>query len=159
VIIETPTIKDLAGLIVESKAMFEEMGFEKHGNSWEQDVMQEWWEKVLTTDSHDIVVAKECIRIVGVSVVYYPPKGLWHRVNTQALELAHHAAPDLPTFTRCKIMIKMLQAIMDKVAKRGPLHFKMSYLAEPGFDAWGNYLMKKGFTESGRQLSAMVKRG
>ncbi len=155
-IIDTPTMADHAALVVESEAMFNEMGFDEFGNSWERDVMREWWETVLTTANHDIVVAREGKRIVGVSVAFYPAKGLWHKVNTQALELAHHAAPDLPTFKRCKIMIKMLDAMTAKVAARGPLFFKMSYSPKPGFEQWGDYLRKRGFIDSGRQVAAKV---
>jgi len=156
VIIDTPTMKDLAGLMIESKPMFDEMGFEETGNSWEYDAMVEWWTSVLTQPNHDIVVAREGSRIVGVSVVYYPAKGLWHRVNTQALEMAHHAAPDLPTFQRCKIMIKMLDAIVEKIRERGPLYFKISYVPKPEFKTWGDYLRKRGFMESGIQLAQRI---
>jgi len=156
VIIETPTIKDLAGLVCESKAMFDEMGFEATGNSWEYESMVIWWETVLTSNDHDVVVARDGNRIVGVSVVFYPSRGLWHKKNTQACELAHHAAPDLPTVTKCRIMIKMLEEMEQKIAIRGPLFYKISYSPKPEFESWGKYLKKRGYGNPVCQLAKKV---
>ena len=153
-IIETPTIADLSGLIVESKPMFDEMGFEEYGNAWELESMVQWWSDVVNKDMFDVVVAKEDGRIIGVSVVCYTDKFFWHKGSLHANELAHHAAPDLPTFKRCKIMIKMLDAITEKIKARGAEYFKIGY--DPKFKTWGDYLLKKGFIGSSHVLVAKV---
>ena len=155
-IIETPTTKDLAGLVIESEAMFREMGFEKYGNDWQYDSMVEWWTDVITKPVYDIVIAKEGPRIVGVSVICYTDRHFWHKGSLQSNELAHHASPDLPTYTRCKIMIKMLDAVIDKMKARGAEYFKIGYDPKPEFAAWGRYLMKRGFIDSSHVLVAKL---
>lgn len=155
-IIETPTITDLAGLMVESKPMFDEMGFEAYGNAWEYESMVQWWTTVLLAENHDIVVARENNRIVGVSVVAYTNTFFWHKGPLHANELAHHAAPDLHTFKRCKIMILMLNAIYKKAMAKGAEFFKIGYDPKPEFKTWGDYLRKKGFIDSSHVLVRKV---
>lgn len=155
-LIDTPTLSDLAGLIVESKPMFDEMGFEEYGNAWERESMIEWWTDVITKPMFDIVVAREGGRIIGVSVTAYTNKFFWHKGPLHANELAHHAAPDLPTFKRCKIMILMLDAMITKMKARGAEYFKIGYDPKPQFAAWGRYLLKRGFIDSSHVLVAKV---
>jgi hypothetical protein len=148
--IDTPTIADLGQLIAESKPMHDEMGFV--GSEWQYDSMVVWWTDVLTKPHYDIVVAREAGRIVGVSVVYYTNTFLWFKGPVHANELAHHASPDLSTFIRCKIMIKMLEQIIVKMKARGAEFFKIAYVPKPQFSAWGDYLRSKGFTDSNHVL-------
>jgi len=151
VIIETPTIQDLAGLIVESKGMFDQMGFEKGGTRWEYDSMVKWWTDVLTTPNHDILVARSGSRIIGVSVVCYVDEFRWYKGQLQAWELAHHASPDLPVVTRCRIMIQLLKKQIENIRKRGALYFRISY--DPNFPEWGNYLKKHGYIPTSHSLA------
>lgn len=150
-IIETPTIKDLAGLIVESKGMFDQMGFEEGGTEWHYDSMVEWWTEVLTTPNHDILIAREGGRIIGVSVVIYVDTFRWHKGQLQAWELAHHASPDLPIVTRCRVMIKMLNAQIENTKKRGAKFTRFSY--SPVFPEWGEYLRRRGFIDTSHCLA------
>lgn len=142
--------------MAESKPMFDEMGFEEYGNAWEFDSMVEWWTAVLTTPHHDIVVAREGKRIVGVSVVAYTDKFFWHKGPLHANELAHHAAPDLPTVTRCRIMIMLLDAMIAKARAKGAARFFIGYDPKPMFAGWGRYLAKRGFIDSSHVLVAKV---
>jgi hypothetical protein len=156
VTIETPTLADLPELLKESKPMFEEMGFEEYGNAWDFESMIEWWKTVLTTNHHSIVIARESGRIIGVSVVCYTDRFFWHKGPIHANELAHHAAPDLPTFKRCKIMIKMLAAMIEKMREKGAVRFFIGYDPKPQFAAWGDYLKRKGFIDTSHVLMAKV---
>jgi len=149
-------MSDLAGLIIESKPMFAEMGFEAYGNAWEYESMVEWWTDVLTKPAFDIIVARENQRIVGVSVVAYTNKFFWHKGPLHANELAHHAAPDLSTVARCRIMITMLDAILEKVKAKGTEYFKIGYDPKPEFAGWGRYLQKRGFIDSSHVLVTKV---
>lgn len=147
---------DLAGLIVESKPMFDEMGFEEYGNAWEYESMVEWWTSVMTTPNHEVLIAKEGNRIVGVSVCCYVNKFFWHKGPLHANELAHHAAPDLPLFKRCKIMIKMLEHMVKTIKAKGAVKYFIGYDPKPQFKAWGDYLRKKGFIDTSHVLMAKV---
>jgi len=156
VIIDTPTLADLPALMVESKPMFDQMGFEEYGNGWEYDKMMQWWIDVISNPIYDIVVAREGNRLVGVSVVMYQTKHFWHTGPMKACEMAHHAAPDLPKITVCRIMIQMLAAITRKIKERGAKYFYIGYDPKPEFKAWGDYLMKKGFIDTSHVLMAKV---
>src|SRR6185369_10171614 len=138
--------------MVESKPMFEQMGFEEYGNGWEYDKMAQWWTDVLTNPVYDIVVARERTRLVGVSVIMYQTRHFWHTGSIKACEMAHHAAPDLPAVTRGRIMIQMLDPIMYKATNKGAKFFYMGYDPKPEFASWGRYLIKKGFIDTSHVL-------
>jgi len=140
----------------ESKPMFDQMGFEEYGNGWEYDKMVQWWTDVITNPVYDIVIALEGKRLVGVSVVMYQTRHFWHTGAMKACEMAHHAAPDLPTVSRCRIMIQMLAAITEKIKGQGAKYFYIGYDPKPEFAAWGRYLMKKGFIDTSHVLMAKV---
>lgn len=155
-IIESPTLQDIPELVKESKPMFDEMGFEEYGNNWELESMIEWWTDVINKPVFEILVARENNRIIGVSVACYVNKFFWHKGKLHANELAHHAAPDLPTYKRCKIMIKLLNAMVDIFKTKNVEFFKIGYDPKPQFSAWGDYLMKQGFISSSHVLVAKV---
>lgn len=151
-VIDTPTMLDHAGLVVESEAMFREMGFEEYGSDWEADKMIEWWEEVITSDDYEVVVARDKMRIVGVSVAQYHSYHPWHNGPLRAIESAHHAVPDLPTYRRSKIMIQLLDAMLVKLAERGARYFFIGYDPKPQFKQWGDYLRRRGFIDSAHVL-------
>ena len=155
-VVDTPTMADLAGLLVESKPMFEQMGFEEYGNGWEFDKMLDWWIEVITSPAYDCVIVKDGERIVGVSVVAYKANHHWHTGGLKACEMAHHAAPDLPKVTVCRIMITMLDAIVEKVKTRGAEYFYIGFDPKPQFASWGRYLEKKGYIDSSHVMVAKV---
>lgn len=153
-IIDTPTLADLPALMVESKPMFDEMGFERYGNGYEAEKMAVWWTDVITNPDYSIVIAREGRRLVGVSVVRYQRSHFWHTGGMKACEMAHHAAPDLPKVTRCRIMIMLLKAMVEKIKAAGAEWFYIGY--DPEFKGWGDYLTKQGYLESSRLMVAKV---
>lgn len=155
-LIESPSIEDLGELVKVSKPMFDEMGFEEYGNAWELESMIEWWTDVITKPYFDMVVARENGSIIGVSVVGYVNKFFWHKGPLHANELAHHALPSLPVYKKCKIMIKMLEAMIYKLKEKGVEFFKIGYDPKPEFKAWGDYLKRRGFIDSSHVLVAKV---
>ena len=155
-VIDTPTINDIAALVVESEAMFNQMGFAEYGNGWEYDKVVEWWTDVITNSVYDVVVARDGCRIIGVSVVAYRTAHFWHTRGMKACEMVHHAVPDLSTTTICRIMIEMLKAIIVKIKAKGAEFFYIGYDPKPEFAAWGRYLLKKGYIDTSHVMMAKV---
>lgn len=154
--IETPTIADLDELVAVSYPMWAEMGFDAYGSQWQKESMIEWWTDVITKSMFDMVLARDKGRIVGVSVICYTNKFFWFKGPLHANELAHHADPSLPTVTRCRIMIKMLDSMIERIKARGAEYFKIGYDPKPEFASWGRYLKSRGFIDSSHVLVAKV---
>jgi len=154
--IVTPTLEHLAGLIVESKGWYDEMGFDEFGNGWDLDRVIEWWRMVITQPIYEAVIAIEGLRIIGAFVCFYKDKHFWHTGPLHACEMVNHTASDLVMTRRGKAMIGMFGAMVAKLKKRKTDYLFIGYDPRPEFKAYGEYLKRKGFIDTSHVLMAKV---